>query len=72
MNKALRIFLGVVAFVLVLLWRFPFYGYDSDPPQTFNVFNQQISNESQLVALASALLAAFVVWFITGFFRKRD
>ena len=72
MNRTARIFLSVVSFVLVLLWRFPYYGNDSQPPETFNVFNQQISNESQFVALASAFLAALFVWFVTGFFKKRD
>lgn len=65
----LRIFFTGVTFVLVLLYCFPYYGLDSDPPHYFNVFNQEIANHNALVAVVLAAISAGIVWFAFGEWR---
>lgn len=71
MRKPVRISLTAVTFVLVLLYCFPFYGEDSDPPHYYNVFNQEIWSDSQWFALGLAPISAAVVWFASGAATRR-
>lgn len=57
-----RILLTGATFVVVLLYCFPYYGFDTDPPHHFNVFNQEIANDKGSVAFALASMSGAIVW----------
>ena len=65
-----RLILTFTTFVLVLLLTAPYYGFDTEPPHHFNVFNQEIANESGLAALALASISAAIVWFARGLYSR--
>ena len=60
-RASLSIIVGIVVFLLL----FPFSGDDSDTPTFYSVFGTEVPTDNPLLAIAAAMVAGGVAWFLT-------